>query len=249
MKHPAIALIAAALLASCGSPQNLVYVQDIVEGTPINVQEAQPIKLRPGDKLNISVHSRDEELSQMFNIDGEGSHGFYTVDEKGQIDFPILGLLTVRGLTRQEVAYTIKQRLLASQMIKDPTVTVSYVDNGFSVLGEVNNPGWHEFTQDQTTILEGIALSGDLTINGVRENVLVLRTVNGKQVPYRVDLTSMHSIYSSPVYYLQQGDMIYVEPNETRLNQSTPNGNSFRTPTFWISLFSFGLSVAILFTK
>lgn len=257
MKSQIYSIICAALLAmlaSCGTPTNLVYVQDLIENYPLTVQEPQPIKLAPGDQLSISVFARDKELTPMFNLGGgtggstsSGSH--YTVDAMGQIDFPILGLINVRGLTRQEVAYTIKQRLLASRMIKDPIVTVEYYNMGFSVLGEVGSPGWQAFGQDVTTLLEAIALCGDLTINGLRENVLVLRTIDGKQIPYRVDLTNVQSVYSSPVYYLRQGDMVYVEPNGKKLDQASYNAASMHTPTFWISMVTVAMTLGLFFVK
>lgn len=245
------------LLTSCGAASNIVYVQDIQDGLPIAVQDIKPLRLKQGDKITVTVFSRDAELAKMFNLSsatsGEsgrnGKYAYYTVGADGKIDMPILGLITAEGLTRMELANEIKYKLLSSQMLRDIVVTVEYANMGFYVLGEVGRTGRIEIENDHLTILEAIAEAGDLTISGKRENVLVLRTENGLQTPYRVDLTNAQSIYSSPVYYVQQNDIIYVEPSQVRANQSKLNANNARTPTFWISMCSMVVSLALLILK
>ena len=118
-----------------------------------------------------------------------------------------------------------------------------------SVLGEVNKPGRYDIEQDQVTLLDAIGMAGDLTIFGKRTNVIVLRDENGKKVSYNVNLTSAYDLYASPAYYLQQKDVVYVEPNETKARQSTVNGNNVRSTSFWISLASLLTSVAVLIFK
>lgn len=254
---PFIMVMFICILSSCGSATKVVYLQDIQPNITVALQEAQDIKLRSGDKLNIIVHSRDQELVQMFNLvnntnGGSGANGnysLYTIDNTGKIDMPILGLMTVEGLTRIELANMIKYKLLAGNLVRDPIVTVEYANLGYSVLGEVNNPGRKEIERDRVTLLEALAEAGDLTIQGRRDNILVLRTEEGKQTPYRIDLTQTNSVYSSPVYYLQQNDMIYVEPNDVRANQSTLNANTTRTPSFWISSASFIMTLILFLTN
>ncbi len=247
------------LLASCGTAEKIVYVQDIQPNVSMALQEVKPIRLKPGDKLNIIVHSRDQEVADMFNLnpnslnsgttDGKGSYSYYTVDENGKIDMPILGPIAAEGLTRLELANLIKYRLLAGNLVRDPIVTAEYVNLAFYVLGEVGNAGRQEIYKDNITLLEALAQAGDLTINGRRDNVLVMRTENGTQIPYRVDLTSTGNLYGSPVYYLQQNDLVYVEPSEVRANQSTASGNSLATPSFWFSAGSFLMSLVLFLVK
>lgn len=242
------------LLASCSSSKNIAYLQDIQPNVSMMVKEPEPIRFEPGDQIKIIVHSRDQEISRVFNLldgsgNGNGFHSSYFIDEDGYIDMPILGRIKVQGLTREETQNEIKYRLLESRLVKDPVVTVGYAGLGYSVLGEVRTPGWKPIDRDRMTLLEAIARSGDLNIDGRRDNILVLRTEDGKQTPYRVNLLDTESLYSSPVYYVQQNDVIYVEPNEKKSNTSTANGNTFLTPGFWMSTASFTISLILLLTK
>lgn len=244
--------------SSCGSATDVTYLQDLHPNVMIELQKAQDIKLQSGDKLSIVVHSRDNELAQMFNLSSyntqtaqvsSNNSNNYTIDNQGNIDIPNLGLINTKGLTRLELASKIKNELLRQELLKDPVVTVEFTNLSYSIIGEVGSPGRKEFTRDQITLLEAIAEAGDLTINGRRDNILVLRTDNGIQKPYRVDLTEISSLYGSPAYYLKQNDFIYVEPNKMKANQSKQNANVLRTPTFWMSVASFLTSMVIIFTR
>ncbi|MEY8686187.1 polysaccharide biosynthesis/export family protein [Bacteroides sp. AN502(2024)] len=244
------------LLSACGASHNIVYMQDIQPDVMVALQENKPITLQPGDKLRIVVHSRDNELAQMFNLNGGAQNlggtnnaSYYTIDKEGKIDMPILGLISAEGLSRMDLANLIKYRLVSGKLVRDPVVTVEFSNLSFYVLGEVNKPGRHLIDRDRVTLLEALAEAGDLSINGKRDNVLVLRTENDQQIPYRVDLRQASNIYASPVYYLKQNDMIYVEPTEVRANQSKLNANSARTPAFWFSIFSMLTSVILFITK
>lgn len=256
-KNSATILLGAALIylmTACSPAKNITYLQDIQPGVSMMVQNAKKIKLEPGDQLRVIIHSRDGEIMKIFNLTNGSNerginHASYTVDDRGYIDMPVLGQIKVLGLTREEAANEIKYRLLASRMVKDPIVTIEYGEMGYSVLGEVRSPGRKSINRDKITLLEGIASAGDLTIEGRRDNILVLREENGMQTPYRVNLLETESLYSSPVYYLQQNDVIYVEPNEKKVNQSTVNGSTFLTPGFWMSTASFVISLVLLLTK
>ena len=241
-------------ITSCSSSKKIIYLQDIQPGVEMRVQEVQPIRFEKGDQIKIVVHSRDGEVAKVFNIldnsgQGNGAHSKYVVDETGYIDMPVLGRIKTAGLTREELTNEIKFRLLESRMLKDPIVTIDYENVGYSVLGEVHSPGRKLITRDNITLLEAIAQAGDLTIDGKRDNILVLRTVDGRQVPYRVNLLDTRDLYSSPVYYLQQNDVIYVEPTEKKANTSSVNGNNFLTPGFWMSTASFAISLLLLILK
>lgn len=252
----------ALLMASCQTPR-LGYFQDVQSG---QIQQLQPPKLvtvQPGDKLSILVGSKDPSLAYLFNLQIVGRYrtsqseanlttnqvASYTVDELGQIDFPVLGKLTIKDKTRREVSDFIKNELISRSLLKDPVVTVDFLDMTYSVLGEVNDPGRFLMDHDKTTLIDALSRASDLTINGKRDNVLVMREEDGQEKAYRIDLTNLESLYSSPVYYLKQGDLIYVEPNEKKARESTAAGNAFLQPTLWISLASLLTSVSVLIFK
>lgn len=255
---------------SCSTPSQVSYFQDLRPGeSEQKVIAATEIKVRPGDKLSIIVNSRDPQLTQLFNLPyvtqqlgqviSSKSSGFvsgssqgisgYTVDEKGMIDFPVLGKIKIADKKREEIATFIKEELLAKNLVKDPVVTVEYMNLCISVLGEVANPGRYSIDRDKVTVLDAISMAGDLTIYGKREKVLVLREENAVQHVYGINLCSAEHLYTSPVYYLRQNDVVYVEPNNVRARQSTVNGNNVRSTSFWISLASLLTTVAVLVFK
>lgn len=249
-----------ATAASCGSPKEISYFQDFYNN-PDTVLSLSPrtITVKPSDKLYIGVKSKDEQLTQLFSLQGASSYSvgtsvgkdayYYTVDKNGDIDFPVVGKIHIGGMTRDDVATTVKQRLMASNLVKDPTVTVAFGNLTYSVMGEVQKPGKFEIEKDQVTILDALSQAGDLTIYGRRDDVMVLRQENGHQKIYTVNLTSGKNVVNSPVYYLQQDDVIYVNPNDAKARQSTVNGNNIRSTGFWISLASLATSVAVLIKK
>lgn len=257
----------AMLFGACSAPQNLEYFQDLNNGTNMKPSEYKPITLQPGDQITVVVGARDPQVAAMFNLPyythriGNGQSlttstntssqniSGYTVDTKGEIDFPILGKVKVAGLKREEVAALLTEKMVASGQIKDPTVTVEFFNLGFSVMGEVARPGRYKIDRDQFTILDAISLAGDLTINGRRENIALIRhTANGDE-SYRIDLTNSQALYQSPAYYVQQGDVVYVAPNDKRKRESTVNGNNVLSAPFWISVASLLTSIAVLIKK
>ena len=259
-----LSVMSAGVLSSCGTSKDVVYFQDLKPGeSEITMPEVQAITVRPEDKISIIVNSRDPQLTDLFNLpivsrqlgqslrtsssnaSNSGISG-YTVDAKGYIDFPVLGKIQVAGMKREEIAEHIKNELITKNLVKDPVVTVEFMNLCVSVMGEVNNPGRFAIDRDRLTILDALSMAGDLTIYGNRQKVLVLRQENGQQRVYGVNLTSGEHVYTSPAYYLQQNDIVYVEPNEVRSRQSTVNGNNVRSTSFWISLASLLTSVAIL---
>ena len=162
---------------------------------------------------------------------------------------PVIGKISVNGLSRNEVAEKIKEELITKEFIKDPVVIVEFSNLGISVLVEVQSPGLINIDRDQFTIIDEISMAGDLTINGRRENVRVLRNENGYKRTYVIDLTSGAEVFNSPAYYLQQNDEIYVEPNNPKIRMSTTNGNTAFTPTFWISMASFAITLSAIFLR
>ena len=254
MKKITFLLFALMLVASC-STKKIAYFQDMKGGSTVETALQQNIRLKPGDKIAIHVNSKDEELAAPFNLRrsqqnmGSQTDLAYTVDMDGNIDFPYLGSFQAAGKTRDEIAKYIKQELLDRKMLKDPTVVVDFTNLQVSVLGEVNKPGKYSIERDVFTIIDALSTAGDLTINGMRDNIMVLREENGMQKSYTVNLNNAAQLYNSPAYYLQQNDVVYVEPNKQRAGQSTINGNTFRSTSFWMSFTSFVLTLVTFFTR
>ena len=184
----------AALLSSCATPKEVVYFQDLqqTDGTLAAVQ-AKEIRVRPDDKISIIVNSRDPQLTDLFNLpyvsrqlgqtlrsvtstygQSQGVSG-YTVDSEGNIDFPVLGKIHVEGMTREEIGRCIKDELIGQDLVKDPIVTVEFMNLTVSVMGEVAKPGRYAIERDRITILDALSMAGDLTIYGRRDAVMVQR--------------------------------------------------------------------------
>ncbi len=268
-------LVLAVAASSCTTPKNITYFQgsenaDVFE---IAMAETKAIKVEPFDKLSIMVSCKDPVLAQMFNLQvftnttshrsgyngtdnyrdynvgySDGINAF-TVSADGTIDYPILGTLKVAGMTRNELAAFIKGEIMGRGLIKDPVVTVEFLNVGVSVLGEVNSPGRYDMNVDVLSLMEALSLARDLTIQGNRENIKILRKEGDKIQTYVVDITDTKNLTSSPAYYLKQGDIVYVEPNNIRKRQTTNNGNSVMNVSFWVSVASLLTSAAILFKK
>lgn len=226
-------LVFLAFLTSCASRQELVYFQQ--DSTILNGSfELNAPKLQPGDILAISVTADDVRATVPFNqISPYNSTGnlqntnpfipTYSIDVNGNIDFPKIGKISLAGRTRAEAIEYLKKEV--SRYIVDPGISMEIRNFRITVLGEVKSPGTYPITNDRITLLEAIGLAGDLTINGVRNNVLVIREQNGKKEEYRVDLTTRDAL-NSPVYYLAQNDVIYVEPNGARIQSSKYTQNT-----------------------
>jgi polysaccharide export outer membrane protein len=268
----AILALGLAALASCATPANIAYFQDAVNDTTLTPAKARPIRLKPNDQISVIVNSRDPQVTAMFNLPyyttrigeaqtltsmaGTGSSltasnsiSGYTVDSNGYIDFPVIGPILVADRTREQTAEHIKELLIESRQIKDPVVTVEFMNLGFSVLGEVTRPGRFKIDRDRFTILDAIGLAGDLTINGQREDVTLIRHDGKKDHIYKINLLDARQMYASPAFYVQQGDVIYVTPNDKRRREATVNGNNVRSSSFWVSIASLATSIAVLIFK
>ena len=262
------------LLGSCAAPKNVAYFQNAEDIRGMSLQKEQPVRLRPKDKINILVSSADPMLVSQFNLTAATSNMrslgsttapqttlgntsgnssaqllAYTVDEQGDINFPVLGKVAVKGRTRQEVAEYIRLRLIERDLVRDPIVTVEYVNLSVNILGEVNRPGRIEITKDYFTIVDAIAQAGDLTIVGQRENVMVHREVDGEDYTYFINLCDRQEMLNSPAYYLQQNDVVYVTPTPKRRREARTSGNIFNQPAFWISLASLLTTISSLLWK
>ena len=262
-----ILMMCVALAAACGTPKNIIYFQDIEGETTLNTGNTDLIRFKPMDQISVIVNSRDPQVTAMFNLPyytmrigqtqsmtesngtvTSGTQGIsgYVVDSNGDIDFPILGKIHVAGLTREETSEKIKKALLDSRQIKDPVVTVTFMNLGFSVLGEVNHPGRYKIDRDRFTIMDALALAGDLTINAERNYVVLVRNDGASEHAYVLNLLDAQSLYESPAFNIQQGDVIYVKPNDKRVRESTINGNNIRSTSFWFSVTSMLTSLTLL---
>ena len=256
-----LALLLSIVLFSCSTPKNISYMRYVPDGVSFDDNE-QVIKVQAGDKISVVVKSKDPQLSELFNLpvtsyrvgstttsSSSQQISCYSVNNDGNIDFPVLGKVKVLGKTREQISEVIKQQLIAENLVKDPVVTVEFENLHFSVMCEVNKPGQYNIDRDNISLLDALSKAGDLTIYGRRDNVLVLRQQKGKRCAYRVDLTDAYSVMNSPVAYLQQNDVVYVDPNNVRKRQSTVNGNNVLSTSFWVSVASLLTSIAVLIVK
>lgn len=221
-------------LSSCGSRKNMIYFQS--DSTKINSLYGEYIpKIQVNDILTVVVTAADPKVTAPFNpLSSMASTNMtqatdmalrptYTVDQNGDIILPMLGKVHVEGLTRLEAIEKIRSEL--NQYIKDPGVNINFNNFRISVLGEVAHPGSFIMPTERVTILDALGMAGDLTIRGVRSNVMLIREVNGQKAMHRLDLTKQE-LLNSPYYYLAQNDVIYVEPNRAQINSSKLGANS-----------------------
>ena len=254
----ALAVVLAMAFVSCNPEtyKKINYLQDIDGGTTMSMKVNKGIIIQPQDQLSIIVTSRDPKMAVPFNLSvstfytgselsssGGASQRItgYIVDNAGDINFPSLGQIHVSGLNRWELQELIKDKLADSGLLRDAVVTVEFLNFKISVLGEVTSPGTYTVTGDKITILQALALARDLTIYGQRDNVQVIREQNGQRQIFSLNLTSS-DIFSSPGYYLQQNDVVYVTPSKVRAGQGEINENYFKSGSFWISLASISMT-------
>lgn len=243
--------VAISLFTSCASRKDLVYFQP--DSTQLNTSyELNAPKLQPGDILAISVTADDIRATAPFNQVSPYQTGTlqstnpfiptYAIDVNGDIDFPKLGKIRLAGKTRTQAMEFLRNEI--SRYIVEPGISMEVRNFRVTVLGEVKTPGSFPINNDRITILEAIGLAGDLTINGVRNNVMVIREQNGKKEEYRVDLTKRDAL-NSPVYYLAQNDVIYVEPNGARIQSSKYTQNT----SIFVSIASVVITVISVLTR
>ena len=233
LKKHLLYLCVSIFLISCGTKEGVVYFQDVdVVGSSTSINQFNTT-IKPSDMLTILVSALDQDAVRPFNLPtvsftGEGeqigraTQQSYLVDTNGNIDFPVLGTIKLGGLSRIQATTLIKDML--KEYVKNPIVNIRTINFQVIVLGEVNRPGAYTIPNERVTILEAIGLAGDLNIQAERKNVLVIREDKGKKTYTRVNLTS-EEIFTSPVYYLSQNDVIYVEPNNSRVKSSTVGPN------------------------
>ena len=256
-KYLFIALLAAGLTSSCTSYKNVPYMQDIE--TVNNYGKVIPLydaKIMPKDLLSITINTTDPQAAAPFNLTVQTPLNAaltnintttqptlqqYLVNNKGEIDFPVVGRLKVGGLTKNEAEDLIREKL-QPYLKEKPIVTVRMANYKISVLGEVARPGTFTVSNEKVNVLEALAMAGDMTVYGVRTNVKLIREdAEGKREIVQLDLTKSDLILS-PYFYLRQNDILYVTPNQTKAK----NSDIGTTTTTWISATSIMVSIASL---
>ena len=231
------AVLSVMFLVSCGQVKDIAYFQDKALDHPEEIDRHGGIVIQPKDMISIVVSSFNLPVvsyqagSEIVTSGGQQRLLGYVVDNDGYIDFPVIGRIEVGGMTRWELSESIKGILLDKGYLNDAVVTVEFMNFKVSVLGEVARPGTYSIEGDKVTVLQALSLAGDLTIYGKRENVTVIRELDGKRVFYNVDLCSV-DVFKSPAYNLQQNDIVYVEPSEIKARQSDDFHSDFiRVPS------------------
>ena len=251
---------ASLILASCATPKNYNYLQELQNGQQITTPTDGTIRLQPNDMITVLVKSKNTEMANVFNKGlftnvkaGLADQSYYTmgytVDPEGNIDFPVAGKIHVGGLTRHETQEAIKRTLIEKELLKDANVTVETMNLSYTVMGEVKEPGNYMLDKDAVTLFEALGKAGDLNVYGKRDSVLVIRQNGAQKTIYSLSLTNAKDVFSSEAYYVQQNDVIYVKANDTKARQSYVPGNEGRTLNFWVSLATMLTALGVLLFK
>ena len=237
------------VISSCATRKDVVYFQDASAYETIVSDNTLTNKFKVDDVIDIYISTLDPQASLPFNLlRGSSESGMrpqqvdYIVDKNGKIDFPVIGEIKVEGLSPEETKLLLTEEL--KDYLKDPIINIRLKNFTVTVLGEVNRPGTYPVNGEQITVLEALGLANDLTIRGRRQNIMVIRDFNGTKVYTRIDLTKK-DVLNSPVYYLTQNDVVYVEPNNSAVKTSTLDGRA----SIYLSLFSLLVTSTILFLR
>lgn len=242
-------------LGSCRPTRNLSYFNDLQEQTVHveSIQNTKDPKIQPDDLLSITVNSLNPEANSLFNrgtipragtvtdfsIDNRATNIHdegYLVDKDGFIEYPVLGKIKLGGLTKEKAKCKLVAEL--QEYLKDPTVNIRYLNYRISVIGEVNRPSTFTIPSEKISILGALGMAGDMTAYGKRESVLIIREEEGVRTMARVNLNSKE-VLNSPYFYLQQNDVVYVEPDRMKQVQASTN-------TRTISIISAATTLAIV---
>ena len=244
------------MLASCAGSKKVAYFQNAVDGVVKQSEGLYDAKIMPKDILTITVSTTNPEAATPFNLtisntlnatgqmySGSGVLQTYLVDNNGEIEYPVIGKIKVAGLTKNECQELVKSKIKAFLAEdEDPIVTVRMSSYRVTIIGEVRSPGVIPVGTEKMSILEALASAGDLTIYGKRDDVMLIREeANGQKTVHRLNLNDAN-IISSPYYYLQQNDIVYVEPNGVQAKNSAIGSST----TIWFSFVGIVTSVASL---
>ena len=251
MKNIISIILVTFILFSCATKEDVVYFQGIDNKDNLVGLDSYSPTFHIDDRLVIIVNALDPDAARPFNLTsvsvaqdnrfatGRETLQTYIVDLEGMVDFPVLGKIKLAGLNREQANKLIEDML--ADYIKDPIVNIRTVNYKITVVGEVNRPGTYTTENERITLLEALSLAGDLTIYGERENVLVIQDYDGKKTYIRVNLKS-DDLFTSPVYYLSQNDVVYVEPNKTRAKNASIGAST----GVWLSTIGLLISMTAL---
>ena len=245
-----VVVLLAVFFAGCNASKRVIYEFNKEEIAKAVLADGQ-IRIKPLDRITVVVSSQNPELAAPFNApssynsmsanplgstsaNGLQSVQVRTIDADGMLEMPIIGKVLCAGKTRNELANEIAKKIVDGGYISDAVVNIQFADMKVFVLGEVSHPGQFDITRDKITVLEALAMAGDMTIFGNRANVMVVRrTADNKHEVFELDFLEGNHM-TSPAFYLQQGDVVYVQPNKYKAATSEINQNR----TFWISIAS-----------
>lgn len=254
LKNQIAVLILFLVVSSCVSNKDIAYFQfDEIEQNKVSNKFETIFK--PDDLLQITISSDDIEATKPFNLPavsfsastnsviGTPTQQSYLIDSKGEIDFPILGKLKLGGMTREEALELLKNKL-SPDYVTNPTINIRIANFKVTVYGDVKKPGTFTIPNERVSILDAIGLAGDLNISGRRDNVMVIREEGMRKVKYNVNLLSNETL-TSPVFYLQQNDVVYVEHNKARIQSASSNSNT----SLFISVTGLIITIVSLLTR
>ncbi|MDP9229178.1 MAG: polysaccharide biosynthesis/export family protein [Bacteroidota bacterium] len=208
------------LLISCTSTKEAVYFNNLSDSLTINSAPPLQQTINSNDILSITVGSLNPEATVIFNNPNPGlissATGGYLVDQDGYVQFPVLGKIKAAGLTKKELTEFLRNTLVEKKLLVDPVVAVRFLNFRITVLGEVSRPMVVAVPNEKISILEAIGVAGDLTIYARRDNILLIREENGQKILKRINLNS-GDIFKSPYYYLKSNDIVYAEPNKSKI--------------------------------
>lgn len=238
-------LLITLLASSCASKEDVVYFQGIGDFETLVDKNSFTPKFKVDDLVSIYVSTIDPEASASFNLfrgaveGGRAEQVDYLIDKDGQIDFPVVGKIKISGLSAEEVRELLRKKL--GPYLKNPIINIRLKNFTVTILGEVKRPGTYPVNGERISIMEALGFAGDLTLKGVRNNVMVIRDFDGTKVVRRIDLTSKEAL-NSPVYYLTQNDQVIVEPNKSAVTSSSLDSRT----TIGVSIASTLLTAAII---
>lgn len=249
-----VAAVTICLLCSCSQTKKIAYM-DHIKDTVIEdiTHDLEPV-IQKNDLLSISVGSVNQEATQIFNVSNNNAvtgtnsssanSGYmnqvfgYLVDQKGYVKFPMLGNVYAEGLTKKMLADNITRMLVSERLLLEPIVNIRYLNYKVTVLGEVGKPMVINVPNEKINILEALGLAGDITVYGKKDNVLLIREEASKKIVKRINISSP-SLLTSPYYYLQSNDIIYVEPNKAKVSSSS-------NVKQWLPMVISGLTLVVL---
>ena len=253
-KNVFLFIIFSSFFYSCSSKKNIIYLQDIKTNTNYSIDYEEYI-IKPDDILKIEVNSEVPEAALVVNPNAITNYNNnresfllngYQVNSKGYINFPKIGKIQASGYSIREFRDSIEFKIKEEKLIlKDPYIDVKLLNAHFTIIGEVHKPGKYDFLENNINILEAIGMAGDLTINGKRNDIKIIREVNSEKKITNIDLTSSNFISNKDKYQIFSGDIIIVNPNTSRIKNAGIIGNSGTL----LSLLSFILSSIIVISR